>query len=237
MPQRLSNVKLPAFHAHTHWDKHAPTAMLWVRHGETDWNVDRRIQGWKGTGLNKLGFAQAGELARRIRALGLKADLVLTSDLLRAKQTARAIAKALKLPLRVWPELRERGFGEWEGKRIEEVLADFKLGPKTRKDPFLSFDPKRGESMTVFGRRTERALRRMERQLKGKTIVVVSHGGPMRIAACIACGIPLNKYFLLGRPGNTAISLIQSQGGTRWVESYNDTAHLEAKRAPRKRAR
>jgi broad specificity phosphatase PhoE len=81
--------------------------------------------------------------------------------------------------------------------------------------------------MAVFARRMDKAIGLIEARYAGKTVAVVTHGGPMRVAACLATGIPPKKYFLLGRPGNSSISMIQSQGGVRWLEFYNDTAHLE----------
>lgn len=226
----LSNVKKPAFEAHRHWDKQGPTRILFIRHGETDWNVRRVIQGWKGTGLNKLGLRQAQLVARRVAGMGLDVDAVLCSDLKRAKQTGQAVAKALKLPLSVRPDLRERSFGEWEGQSIEQVLARFDLGEKTRKDPFLAFDPKGGETMKVFAARMQGFLDAVLKEYAGKTVVAVSHGGPVRVAACLATGIPPKIYFKLGRPGNVSLSLLAQQGKVWWMESYNDMAHLEAAR-------
>jgi probable phosphoglycerate mutase len=227
---RLSNVKKPAFEAHRHWDAQTPTRILFIRHGETDWNVRRVIQGWKGTGLNKLGLHQAVLAAKRVAGLGLDVDAIVCSDLKRAKQTGQAVAKALKLPLRTRQDLRERCFGEWEGQSIEQVLARFKLGAKARKDPFLAFDPKGGESMAVFARRMQGFLDAMVKEYAGKTVVAVSHGGPVRVAACLATGIPPKVYFKLGRPGNVSLTLLAHQGKVWWMESYNDMAHLEAAR-------
>jgi broad specificity phosphatase PhoE len=226
MIKRMSAVKKPAFQAHSHWAAQPPTSILLIRHGETDWNVARRIQGWKGTGLNALGRKQARAAAQRVKAMGLKLDALVASDLKRALQTAEAFG----MPIARMPEWRERNFGEWEGKSIETVLKDYKLGPQARRDPFLAFEPKNGETMAVFARRMEAALSLMERDYAGKTVAVVTHGGPMRVAACVATGIPPKKYFWLGRPGNSSLSMIQSQGGVRWLEFYNDMAHLERRK-------
>jgi len=224
--KKLSSVDKPAFHAHSHWAKQPPTSILMIRHGETDWNVARRIQGWKGTGLNALGRRQARIVAGRVKGMGLKLDALLSSDIKRALQTAEAFG----LPVLASTLWRERNFGEWEGKSIEQVLAKYKLGPSARRDPFLAFEPKNGETMAVFARRMGKALDLIERDFPGKTVAVVTHGGPMRVASCIATGIPPKKYFWLGRPGNSSLSLIQSQGGVRWLEFYNDCAHLEGRR-------
>jgi 2,3-bisphosphoglycerate-dependent phosphoglycerate mutase len=233
---RLSNVTRPAFEAHRHWAGDEPTRILFVRHGETDWNVRRIIQGWTGTSLNALGRKQAALMAGRVAKMGLSIDKVLSSDLGRAHQTASILAKRLKLPVHKEPLLRERRFGEWEGKRIEEVLASFKLGPKARKDPFLAFDPKGGESMAVFAKRMRRFLDKVVRLYPGQTIAAVSHGGPVRIAACLATGIPPKVYFRLGRPGNVSLSLLGHQGGVWWAEFYNDMSHLEGVPGSRERA-
>jgi broad specificity phosphatase PhoE len=221
----LSNVKKPAFQAHTHWAESPATRLLFLRHGETDWNVVRRIQGWKGTSLNRLGLRQARVAAERLRTWEFSA--VVSSDLKRTRQTAHAVADKLGLKVHCWTEARERCFGEWEGKSIEQVLKRFKLGPGQRVDPFLSFDPPGGEDMKTFAHRTRNLLDRLEKEYQGKTILVVTHGGPIRIAACLALGITVEKYFLLGRPGNTSLSMIESQGGVRWLNFYNDTSHLE----------
>jgi broad specificity phosphatase PhoE len=225
--KKMSNVKKPPFHAHSYWSSEPATVLVLVRHGETNWNIQRKIQGWKGTSLNALGLRQARLVSARLEKMGLKPDGVLVSDLKRALQTAQIIAKRLGVSVTRWKEWRERSFGDWEGRNIEQILSKYRLGKQVRVDPFMAFDPKGGESMPVFEKRVTHALERVEKEHAGKTMVIVTHGGPVRIAACIATGIPAKKYFLLGRPGNTAVTVIQSQGGTRWLESYNDTAHLE----------
>ncbi len=234
--QRLSDVKKPAFEAHRHWSGDEPTRILFVRHGETDWNVKRIIQGWTGTSLNALGLRQARLMAARVAGMGLRIDRIVSSDLGRARQTAEVLAKRLRQPLHVDKLLRERRFGEWEGKRIEEVLAGFKLGPKARKDPFLAFDPKGGETMKAFAARMQRFLDATVKRYPGQTIAAVSHGGPVRIAACLATGIPPKVYFRLGRPGNVSLSLLCHQGGVWWAEFYNDMSHLEGVAGARERA-
>lgn len=228
---KLSNVKQPAFEAHSHWAEVSPTRILFVRHGETDWNVKRKIQGWKGTRLNALGLRQAKLMARRVVGMDLGIERILSSDLGRAYQTAQALAGTLKLPVRKEPLLRERCFGTWEGKSVDQVLADHQVNSKTRTDPFLAFDPKGGESMTVFARRTQRFLDKVIKTYPGQTLAAVTHGGPVRIAACLALAIPAKIYYRLGRPGNVSLSMLSHQGGVWWADFYNDTSHLEGLRA------
>jgi broad specificity phosphatase PhoE len=224
---KLSDVKKPAFQVHTHWAQAPATRILFVRHGETDWNVKRIIQGWRGTHLNALGKRQARLMAARVKQMGLQLDEVFSSDLLRAHQTAEILARSLKLKPKKRHDLRERNFGDWEGKSIEALLSKYSLGGKVRKDPFLAYDPKGGEGMPVFAKRMRGFLNAMIKEQAGKTVAAVTHGGPMRIAACLAAGIDPKKYFVLGRPGNASLTLLSHQGGVWWVEFYNDMAHLE----------
>jgi len=224
MRAMLSNVKKPAFQAHTEWASEAPTKIWMLRHGETDWNIQRRIQGWKGTGLNAMGFAQAKAAALRLK--GVKFDLILSSDLKRCLQTAHAVADPRKMAVHTLPEARERCFGEWEGKTIGHILKTAKLSAEHRRDPFLGITPKGGETMPVFMARMKRMLTVIEQRFAGKSILLVTHGGPVRLAAAAVLGVPWKKYHLLGRPGNTSVSLFMSQGGTRWLEFYNDQNHL-----------
>ncbi len=124
-------------------------------------------------------------------------------------------------------DLRERSFGDWEGKRVEDVLAKYRLGPGVRKDPFLAFEPHGGESMAVFSKRMRGFLKAVLLSHAGQTVAAVTHGGPVRIAACLAVGIDPKQYFVLGRPSNVSLTLLSHQGGVWWMEFYNDTAHLE----------
>jgi broad specificity phosphatase PhoE len=231
---QLSKVTKPAFQAHTQWADDAPTKILLIRHGETDWNVKRIIQGWRGTSLNALGLRQAKLMAKRVLGLGLTLDAILCSDLKRAAQTADALARPLKLKVQHRKDLRERSFGDWEGKRVEDVLSKYRLGPGVRKDPFLAYEPNGGESMAVFSRRMLGFMKSVVREHAGQTVAAVTHGGPVRIAACLATGIDPKQYFVLGRPGNVSLTLLAHQGGVWWVEYYNDMAHLELKKKAKK---
>ncbi|WP_431805014.1 histidine phosphatase family protein [Microbacterium sp. bgisy203] len=103
------------------------TTLLLVRHGETDWNAARRIQGSTDIPLNETGRAQARETAEilRVRFAGL-APVVVSSDLSRASETAEIIAEALGVEgPRTYPQLRERAYGVAEGLSIEEYLAQY----------------------------------------------------------------------------------------------------------------
>lgn len=156
----------------------AETTILLVRHGETDWNRDRRVQGHTDTPLNETGRAQARELAGALAAESF--DAVYTSDLARAQDTAALVAADHAVELVPLVALRERHFGTWEGLTDDEVLARF---PDAR--PGHWGDGETAEEMTE---RVLAALATIAAAHPGGTVLVVSHGGPLR-AVLLRCGV------------------------------------------------
>jgi phosphoserine phosphatase len=156
------------------------TTILLVRHGETDWNRDRRVQGHSDTPLNDTGRAQAHALAEELA--GEELDAVYCSDLLRAHETARIVAERKGLDVTAISDLRERHFGTWEGLTDEEIFARF---PAAREGPAAWGDGETREEMAarVFG-----ALERIAESHPDGRVLVVSHGGPLR-AVLTRCGI------------------------------------------------
>jgi broad specificity phosphatase PhoE len=146
------------------------TTILLARHGETDWNLEHRVQGHTDRPLNNTGREQARALAEELT--GEDVDAVYASDLARALDTARAIAEPRGLPVIPVPELRERDFGTWEGLLDDEILARF---PQARTGPW-------GDAETVeeLEERVLAALRRIAEQHPDEQVLVVSHGGPLR---------------------------------------------------------
>jgi broad specificity phosphatase PhoE len=146
------------------------TRILLVRHGETDWNLNRRLQGHADRPLNETGREQAHGLAADLAEEQLEA--VYSSDLSRASETARIVADARGLDVTMLPELRERHFGTWEGLTDEEIHERF---PEAA-DGVLGD----GESRDQLDRRVLGALSRIAEEHPNGTVLVVSHGGPLR---------------------------------------------------------
>lgn len=156
-----------------------------VRHGQTDWNKEGKIQGTTDILLNETGHKQAKQLAIVLREKNkvtcshkTRIDAVYTSPLLRAYQTADILAQEQNLPLRRLFELRERDFGDWEGKSWEQVEKDhpdeFRLW---REQPMVGM-PSGGESRESCEERSERAIKRILEETAGDA-VIVAHGGIM----------------------------------------------------------
>lgn len=152
--------------------------LICVRHGRTAWNAERRFQGQTDIPLDDEGRAQAQALAAHLR--GERFDLALTSDLSRAVATAEAICAGRELLLERDPELREMGFGIWEGLTWPEIVAsDPSIDYSYEKSP-RHYTPEGGESWDALVARVDAALQRICRRTHdGGRILLVSHAGVM----------------------------------------------------------
>lgn len=189
---------------------------LWlVRHGQTDWNVEKRWQGQTPDAppLNATGIAQAHALAERLaqQAEQTPFQALYSSDLLRARQTAEIIGLHLRLPVRLDARLREVNLGIWEGMLGEEVALRYVVELEERKrDPVYSRPPQ-GESVFELAARVGQALDDIARAHAGANVIVVSHGLAIATALCMASGMPLAQVFE-HLPENAAPHVITWQG-------------------------
>jgi broad specificity phosphatase PhoE len=160
------------------------TDLLLVRHGETDWNRDGRWQGHSDTQLNEVGREQAAGLADELDGV----DVVYSSDLARARETAEIAAQRLGLDVRVDERLRERGFGAWEGKTGPEIEAEFEdaharwlAGEGAGADD--------AEPFASFAARVQSFLTDVLARHPDETVLVVAHGGSIRVIHALASGL------------------------------------------------
>lgn len=144
---------------------------FFVRHGETDWNKEGKIQGWQKISLNEQGLEQAREASRGLRQH--KIDFVISSDLPRARETAEIIGKELGVEVIFDQALRERGYGPFEGKTREEI------GDAWHELRKPDYKPEQGESLREMEERVYEVLRRHKSAHKNKNIVIVSHGSAL----------------------------------------------------------
>jgi broad specificity phosphatase PhoE len=155
------------------------TTILLVRHGETDWNLENRVQGHSDRPLNDTGRAQARALAEQLADEPL--DAVYASDLMRARDTARAVAATHGLPVLAMPELREKNFGTWEGMTDVEIRERF---PQAASGPWGD-----AETTDDVADRVLEALHGIAERHPGGRVLAVSHGGPLR-AVLRRCEVP-----------------------------------------------
>lgn len=201
-----------------------PTRILAIRHGETAWNVDTRIQGQLDIPLNERGRWQAHRLALAVAEEGLQA--IYASDLWRAYDTALSVASGAGLPVVTDEGLRERGFGVFEGKTFAEIEA---IWPEQsarwrRRDP--DFGPEGGERLTDFYARCVATAQRLAAVHPGQTIALVAHGGVLDCLYRAAAGVSLQAP-RTWELGNASINrmLYTPQGFT--LVGWADTFHLE----------
>ena len=200
------------------------TRVLAIRHGETAWNIDGRIQGQLDVPLNDTGRWQVHRLALALADECI--DAVYASDLLRAMETAQAVARASADPIVTDAGLRERGFGVFEGLSYAQINARWPdLAERWRKrDP--GFGAPGGETLNQFYARSVATATRLAALHPGQTIALVSHGGVMdclyRAATRVALDAPRSWQL-----GNAAINrlLYTPQGFT--LVGWSDTCHLD----------
>jgi probable phosphoglycerate mutase len=168
------------------------TRMCLVRHGETNWNLERRVQGQLDIALNARGRAQAEALANELA--GQWFDHIYSSDLKRALQTASLLARARGLDVLTTEALREKCDGAWEGLSHAEVEAAYPQEFAYHRERRLDFEiPGGGESLARFAARIASALEEIARAHLGETVLVVAHAGVLDIAYRLATGIGLEK--------------------------------------------
>jgi len=190
------------------------TTICLVRHGETDWNFTRRYQGQTDIPLNPVGLAQAENVARIIAAEPAW-DVIVSSPLSRALQTAQTIAGATGIdPIRLEPDIRERGYGDAEGLTLEEREARWSGTDWPNLEPY--------EAMQLRG---VAALDRIATDHAGLRVLVVCHGGLMNAVLAYHTG---------GEHGtgvtvilNTARSTLTHANGAWTIETVTDAGHLE----------
>jgi 2,3-bisphosphoglycerate-dependent phosphoglycerate mutase len=147
------------------------TTLLLVRHGETDWNAEGKLQGHTDRPLNEYGRRQAQALADRLAAE--QVDALYASDLCRARETAEILGERLGLSVDVDPDLREKNWGTWEGLTSDERLE-------------VAYE---GETSEAHRERMLRAVERIvERHPEGR-VIVVTHGGSLRRLQAVASGV------------------------------------------------
>lgn len=203
----------------------AVTRIVAIRHGETAWNAESRLQGQLDIPLNARGRAQAAQLAQALRDEDIA--LVISSDLGRAADTARALAEPLGLPLLFDAGLRERGFGSLEGRTYDEVDREWPEMARRWRQRDPDFGPPGGERLADFYARAVATAERLALAHAGRHIALVSHGGVLDCLYRAATRADL-RAARTWQLGNAAINrLLHTPQGFTLV-GWNDHQHLLA---------
>lgn len=212
--------------------------LVLVRHGESEWNAAGILQGHGGPGLTSRGRAQAAATARALARLHAGATVIARSDLVRVVETAAATEELLPaVPVRVDDRLRELDVGAWTGRSRDEVAA-------TEAAAFAAFA--RGDDVPAGGGETFAALRARvvdaltdvvaEAGASGAgrtaTVLVFTHGGPIRVAVAAGLGLPAGAHRRLESVGNCAVTVLDARTpsalsrGAALLAAYNRNGHL-----------
>jgi probable phosphoglycerate mutase len=201
----------------------APTRLVLLRHGQTPLSVEGRFAGRGDIPLTEEGRAQAGAAARRLAARSI--DAVVSSPLLRARDTAARAAEELGLPVEVDEGFVETDFGAWEGltfaearerapEAVDRWLADPEVGPPG------------GESFAVVARRVAKARDALVERHRGRTVLVVTHVTPIKLTVQQAVLAPLAALYRMHLDTACLTEVDVFSDGPMLVRSLNDTAHL-----------
>ena len=197
------------------------TRITLVRHGETVWNREMRLQGSKDIPLSEAGLLQAARAASRLQ--GEAHHIVHSSDLQRAHKTAAMIAAALGVDHEVHVDLRERSFGDLEGLTREEISARYPSfwEPGHQPDPALNVE--------TFEQLRERALRivaEIAERHAGQNVLIVSHGGFINAFLHKISDGKMGSG--VSKLGNTSITrIVREEDGSWTILGVGDTAHLD----------
>ena len=208
-------------------DSMTKSNIILIRHGETAWNAERRLQGHLDIPLNPEGERQAALLGAALASEPI--DLIVSSDLARARQTAQAVADARGMAVQTDPQLRERCYGGFEGLLYSEIEARFpaEFAAWQARDVDAELPPGKhvGESFRTFFARATGAILAWGAANPGKTIALVAHGGVLECAYRLALGLPLEtprdfKVF------NASINRFTCVDGRLQLQSWGEVGHL-----------
>jgi len=200
------------------------TELIIVRHGETTWNLEERMQGQSDSELTPLGLRQAEAVAARLA--GEKPRALHSSDLGRALQTADVIARATGLAIMPDARLRERDMGLFQGLTFEEIRGrypeDYGQFASRRPDYIIPY----GESMQQCHDRVIGGLQAIADGFRGLRVVVVTHGGPLSAAFRHTMRLPVNapRHWSLF---NASINRFRVQADVWQLGTWGDLTHLD----------
>ena len=199
------------------------TELLFIRHGETDWNRQQRFQGQIDVPLNATGRAQADRLATRLATE--RYDAFFTSDLKRARETAAPLAAAWGHEPVAVPELREQSYGVWEGLDVPTIKERHGAMWQDWLQHHGDFALPGGESLRQFHTRVLKAVQQIAHAAAGQRLAIVTHGGVLDMLWRSAHGLSLDGLRACEIP-NTGVNRLRWVEGALHIDSWADNGHL-----------
>jgi broad specificity phosphatase PhoE len=195
-----------------------------TRHGQTEWNVQKRMQGWGNGELTDQGRQDALALAKRLK--DVKIDAVYASSSKRAYETAEIIVGDREIPIIKDDLLREMHFGDWEGRTRDEIEREYPEAFKAFWETPHLFDRGDGEVFSQVQERAKLAFQKIIEQHKEGTVLVVSHSIFLRVLIAYIRQLPLEKLFTQTPLGHTSLTKVVIKDDLHHIEFEGDTSHL-----------
>lgn len=195
-----------------------------IRHGQTEWNASGKSQGQTDIPLDAIGLAQAAALEGAFRDVDL--ERIISSDLSRAKQTAEPISRVTGVQIELREDLRERSFGQWEGRSFNEIHKKMDDLARQQGITRLEIAPPQGESFADVWDRLDDFVE-MLHQEQG-AVAVVTHGGTasLLLARLVRGTLHTSRAFKFGNASITEVG--RRDDGTYSIDRYNVQDHLDA---------
>ncbi len=200
------------------------TRILFVRHGHTYWNEQKRYQGFADIELNSQGISESQKLSKRLAIEPIEA--IYSSPLKRAMQTADIVNKNFSKDIIQNENLKEINFGDWEGLRFDEIVNQYpELSQQWIRNPDKMRPPK-GENFLDLQKRAIIAFEEIYNANKGKNVLIVSHGGLISVLICHILQIELAGLWRF-IAANTGISVIEERNQELFLTTFNEYSHLK----------
>ena len=199
------------------------TRIILIRHGYSVANKEVRFSGQADTPLDEIGILQAKEITEYV-VNNFNIDAVYSSDLSRAYETVRGIAEAFSLPVIKRKELRELDVGVWQGRPVSEVAEEYPEEYRLFKTNVGRYSPVGGESYEEMMKRAMDEIYRIVAENKGKTVVIGTHGGVIRVIRAFIKGLSLDEIKTLSHVPNASVTILEETNGVLSiaVEGYNE---------------
>lgn len=196
-----------------------------TRHGQTEWNVEGRMQGAKNSNLTEQGKKEALNLGNSLK--DTKIDYIYTSPLTRAYETALLIKRDRDIDVEIYENLKEMNFGIWEGMHSDDVVRDYKEEHyKFWNEPHL-YTPIGGETFEVLIKRVKIALSDIINQNKGENILLVTHTVVIKAIYAIVKGYEIKDFWNPPYIKNTCVTILECNEGNYKFMLEADTSHVE----------
>jgi probable phosphoglycerate mutase len=209
------------------------TRIIAIRHGQTAWNAETRMQGQLDTALDERGRWQAQQLAQALAHEAI--DVIVSSDLSRAMDTAAPLARARSMPVQRERGLRERSFGTFQGFTYADIARHWPEDTARWRAREAEFAPPSGESLMAFYDRCVSAAQRLVAQHAGRSVVWVTHGGVLDCLYRAATRVALDAPRTWTLDNASVNRLLHGDQGLMLV-GWGDVRHLDAPSVPTREA-